>query len=213
MTSCDRIEASFSPLEICIENLDHNAWAQADPVLLSCYWSGERAPASRQATARVLWTASALFVHFVCQQQEPLVVSTAPQTYQKTLGLWDRDVCELFLLPDLAKPSCYFEFEAAPTGEWLDVALRDTTAGRETDWDYSSGMTTACRINNNEVVMAIRVPWSHQMAKPEAGDEWRANLCRCVGAGEHRGYLAWKPTFTPLPNFHVPTRFGRLLFT
>ena len=39
------------------------------------------------------------------------------------MGLWDRDVCEIFIAPDEHVIERYFEFEAAPTGEWLDVAI------------------------------------------------------------------------------------------
>jgi hypothetical protein len=212
MSGPDRFEAAHSSIEVRVDDLDHDAWNLTTPVLLSHYWCGETAPASRHARARLLWTESALLAHFVCQQQEPLIINSTPQTEKKTLRLWDRDVCELFLLPDLTKPDCYFEFEAAPTGEWLDVALRKTVDGRETDWEYSSGMTTAARLHGNEVIIAIRIPWGGQLGKPNAGDEWGMNLCRCVGSGKGRGYLAWRPTFTPLPNFHVPKRFGKLLF-
>jgi hypothetical protein len=39
------------------------------------------------------------------------------------------------------------------------------------------------------------------------------NLCRCVGEDPDRGYLAWRPTHTAEPNFHVPTAFGTIVFT
>jgi hypothetical protein len=42
------------------------------------------------------------------------VVSDKPQTEKKTMGLWDRDVCEIFIAPDEHAIERYFEFEAAP---------------------------------------------------------------------------------------------------
>ena len=44
-------------------------------------------------------------------------------------------------------------------------------------------------------------------------EQWRANLFRCVGSGDTRGYLAWQPTRTPEPAFHLPAAFGWLKFT
>jgi alpha-galactosidase len=41
---------------------------------------------------------------------------------------------------------------------------------------------------------------------------WRANFYRVEGTTEPRSYLAWQPTGTPEPNFHVPAAFGRLRF-
>ena len=41
---------------------------------------------------------------------------------------------------------------------------------------------------------------------------WRANFYRVEGKSEPRAYLAWQPTSTPQPNFHVPSAFGKLRF-
>jgi alpha-galactosidase len=56
------------------------------------------------------------------------------------------------------------------------------------------------------------VPWQAFGRAPEKHETWRANLFRCIGAGEERGYLAWQPTRTAKPNFHVPEAFGKLIF-
>ena len=177
--------------------------------------SGAEAPAGRWAEARVLWTEEALLVRFVCRQTEPLIVTDAPRLDQKTVGLWERDVCEIFVAPCVHDPERYSEFEIAPTGEWLDLALRQLPDGkREADWNYRSGMTAAARIDEGSVTMALSIPFiALAGAPPRAGECWRVNLYRCVGEGPTRGYLAWRPTLTPQPDFHVPHRFGWLEFT
>ena len=192
--------------------LDDAAWERARPVRLTRYWSGEEAPAGRQAEARALWSAEGLCVRFVCRQAEPPVVSRAPRVDRKTIGLWERDVCEIFVAPGADAPERYFEFEAAPTGEWLDLAIRWRPAGRETGWEYRSGMTADAHAVPGSVIIMITVPWAAFGHTPAAGERWRVNLFRCVGAGETRGYLAWQPTRTPEPNFHVPASFGWLEF-
>ena len=176
------------------------------------YWSGEDAPAERHMEARLAWSAEALFVRFDCRQFEPLVVSPEPQTLSKTVGLWERDVCEIFVAPDESQPERYFEFEAAPTGEWLDLGIRQLPGARETDWEFHSGMTAAARIGRDSVTIAMRVPWEGLGRAPRAGQSWRVNLFRCIGSGDGRGYLAWQPTRTERPNFHLPAAFGRLRF-
>jgi hypothetical protein len=60
--------------------------------------------------------------------------------------------------------------------------------------------------------MALKVPWSAFGRKPRPGDVWLGNLFRCVGKDPNRGYLAWSPTLTKVPNFHVPERFGEFVF-
>jgi hypothetical protein len=192
--------------------LDHAAWNKAQAVSITRYWSGHEAPVERHAEARLLWSDEALCVRFVCQQAEPLVLSAAPRKDQKTIGLWDRDVCEIFIAPDARRPERYFEFEAAPTGEWLDLEIRWKPEARETDWDFHSGMTSAARIGSNSVTIAMRIPWKALGRVPQTGERWRGNLFRCVGAGEGRGYLAWRPTHTEQPDFHVPSVFGEIIF-
>ena len=194
--------------------LDHAEWTRARAVRLTRYWSGETAPPERQGEARLLWDEHALYARFVCEQHEPLIANADPQRERKTIGLWDRDVCEMFVAPRADDVGSYFEFEVAPTGEWLDLAVRFTARGRETEWDFYSGMNVATRINSDSITLAMRVPWDAfgGVEVPRVGERWRVNLFRCIGAGETRGYLAWQPTHAPEPNFHVPEKFGWLRF-
>ncbi len=208
----ERVEARYIAVEMDADDMDNPLWASVRPLLITKYWSGEEAPAERHAEVRLLWSEEALYVRFDCPQREPLVVSGEPQTERKTLGLWDRDVCEIFIAPDVREPERYFEFEAAPTGEWVDLAIRWTPEGRATDWEFDSGMTTAARILLDRIRVSIRIPWKALGRAPRAGERWRANLFRCVGSGDARGYLAWQPTRTEKASFHVPSVFGWIEF-
>ena len=201
-------------LDLMAGDLDHAVWDEVHAVSIVRYWSGEAAPLDRHAQARLVWSDAALCVRFVCRQNEPLVVSDAPETTTKTLGLWDRDVCEIYVAPDASAPERYFEFEAAPTGEWLDLAIHHARGRRETDWEYASGMSAAARIEAEWIKISMRIPFTAFGRMPQIGERWRANLFRCIGRGEAhaRGYLAWQPTYAAQPNFHVPQVFGWLEF-
>lgn len=198
--------------EFSVHRFDRESWNEAEEVLIEKYWSGDRAPAGRHCKARLLWSKDALYVRFDAAQTEPLVVSENPQLRTKTEGLWDRDVCEIFVAPDAKRPHKYFEFEVAPTGEWIDLAIEQKTEGRETDFEYDSKMHTAACVETNRVLMLIKIGWQAFGKTPAPGDVWRGNIFRCVGAGETRGYLAWRPTETAAPNFHVPEAFGEFVF-
>jgi hypothetical protein len=197
---------------LSIGDLDNPDWQGAPSINITRYWSGATAPIERHTEVRICWDEEALSVRFVCSQHEPLIISSNPVTDKKTLGLWDRDVCEIFVAPDAMKPERYFEFEAAPTGEWVDLGILMTPSGRETDWDYHSGMSAVARVQPDRVIVGMSIPWSESIPKPERREEWRINLFRCVGPGLER-YLAWQPTRTSQPNFHVPEAFGWLRFT
>jgi Carbohydrate family 9 binding domain-like len=207
-----QIKARHIATVLNVTDLDSAEWEKANTVRLERYWSGEPAPPGRQAEARILWSQNALHLRFVYDQTEPLVVSSNPQTRDKTRGLWDRDVCEIFIAPDPDVIERYFEFEAAPTGEWLDVAIHWAPEKRESDWEFRSHMTTAARMEKNRVTIGMRIPWNQWIHKPQKGERWRVNLFRCMGKDPDRGYVAWQPTRTPTPNFHVPQVFGWLVF-
>ena len=198
--------------ELDIARFDDNAWDAAAPVIIDKYWSGEPAPPGRTAEVRLLWSDKDLYVRFDAAQTEPLVVSDSPELSQKAMGLWERDVCEIFIAPDAARPNKYFEFEIAPTGEWLDLAIELDGDQRITDAEYNSKVRHAARIDKDRVNMSLAIPFASLGSTPASGDWWLGNLFRCVGSGSSRGYLAWQPTFTDKPNFHVPTCFAPFLF-
>jgi alpha-galactosidase len=199
------------------DQLDHADWEKAKPVAIVRKWSGEPTTSGRFTEARIVWSEESLTIRFVCPDAEPLLVNSNPQVEKKTLGLWHKDVFEIFIAPEAETPDRYFEFEAAPTGEWVDLAISFAPSGsvatgkRQTDSEFHSGMTAAASIANGWTSVAICIPWSDAIPKPRRGDDWRVNLFRCVGTGDDR-YLAWLPTHTAEPNFHVPEAFGRLRF-
>lgn len=205
------IVAPFTETEVPVGDFEHPAWASAQPAYIHRYWSGADAPLSRHAEARIIWSVDSLMVRFMCNQSEPLVVNPIPQLNAKTVSLWERDVCEFFVAPDAAQPRRYLEFEVAPTGEWLDLAIELIEGVRHTDWGFHSGMTAAAYVAGEQVILGMRLPWNESLPRPQVGGVWRVNLFRCVGLGVER-YLAWQPTGTPEPNFHVPEAFGQLEF-
>jgi hypothetical protein len=194
------------------DDFENQIWGQCEPVQIDQYWSGEPAIESRHAEARICWSEDALHVRFIGRQHEPLIVTDRPDTDHETLGLWDRDVCEIFLAPDAAQPWRYFEFEAAPTGEWVDLGITVTPEGRETDWEFTSGLKTAAKLEGERLLVGMKIPWSESLPRPQRGAVWRVNVFRCVGPEAPERYLAWLPPRTPEPNFHVPDVFGTLRF-
>jgi hypothetical protein len=208
----DTFEIIHIARDFTVGELDDPAWLKAKQVEVATYWSGEKAPKGRHFTARLLWSDRALYIRFEADQDEPLVVSTKPDLTRKTMNLWDRDVCEIFIAPNRSKPNKYFEFEVAPTGEWIDVGIEVLPHKRISDWKYASGMQTAARIEEGKVISAMRIEWAALGKSPVAGDQWLGNIFRCVGKDPGRGYLAWQPTMTPHPAFHVPSKFGKFVF-
>jgi len=206
------LNVKFVDKDFDIKRLHDPVWDAADKVEIGTYWSGQAAPAGRHFTAQLLWSRSALYVRFVGIQDEPLVVADKPDLSKKSIGMWDRDVSEIFIAPNAKTPNKYFEFEVAPNGEWIDLGIEVLPDKRVTDWKYASGMRSAAHVEKDKVVSAIKVDWKALGKMPGVGDKWRGNLFRCVGKDPNRGYVAWHPTLTREPTFHIPERFGEFVF-
>ena len=207
-----KTQIKYIKTDFPISEFENKVWKKAKEISVGKYWSGDDAPKGRQFKARLLWSETAIYVRFEANKGEPLIVSEKPNLTSKTRGLWDRDVCEIFIAPHPQEVNRYFEFEAAPTGEWIDLAIHLTPAKRETDWEFHSGMTAAASVTADRVTIAMHIPWDDWIHKPQKGEKWRVNLFRCVGTGDER-YMAWQPTRTAEPNFHVSEVFGWLEFS
>jgi alpha-galactosidase len=208
-----QVKVSHIEIDFPIGEFDHASWEKAQEIRIENYWSGEKAEIGRCAKAKLLWSDSAFYIRFNANQTEPLIVNDAPNLKTKTVGLWNRDVCEVFIAPNIKEPERYFEFEIAPTGERLDLQIHQTPEKRKTNFDYDSGMQSAAKIEKDKILMAMKIRWEAFGKTPRANDVWKGNLFRCVGSGATRGYLAWQPTQTAQPNFHVPEAFGEFEFT
>ncbi|MGD9905111.1 MAG: carbohydrate-binding family 9-like protein [Vicinamibacterales bacterium] len=193
-------------------DLSRPHWRRGPEVALARQWSGEAAPAGLETTVRLLWTAADLWVGFACRYVE-LDIDEAPDASVERAALWERDVCEIFVRsaaePDAAS---YKEFEVAPTAQWCDLAIRRPRL--DVDWHWQSGMRTAAAIDaaRRRFTAVMQIPFAALGGPPTAGDRWRANLFRVGRIDGRRHYLAWAPTGTPAPDFHVPDRFVPLRF-
>ena len=58
----------------------------------------------------------------------------------------------------------------------------------------------------------MAIPFSAFEIAPQVGDEWEANLFRISRLNGVRQFLAYSPTLTEKPNYHVPEKFVKLKF-
>lgn len=190
----------------------HPAWRDATMATLATSWRGDAIPVELSTTARLAWTPHELWMGFECAYTE-LDVDDEPDASHERHGLWERDVCEAFVQsPRETGPAAYKEFEVAPTGQWLDVAVR--TPRLDVDWHWNSGMRTFATIDRGTGVWraVMAVPFTAFGGAPRDGERWRVNLFRIARLDGVRQYLALSPTGTEAPDFHVPARFVPLEF-
>jgi predicted TIM-barrel fold metal-dependent hydrolase len=197
-----RVQNDFAP----DGTLKHSAWEKAVPARLEYQSRDSSARPDLSTTVRALWSDAYLYLAFTCPFTELTVFEPADLAKER-MGLWERDVVEAFIGPTPSEPRRYLEFEVAPTGEKLDVAIQLP----EKDFAWSSGFHAAVQVDQNKKIWTAewRIPLSSISGeKPAPGVVWNLNLYRADRA--NNGYLAWSPTLTN--TFHAPERFGQLRF-
>lgn len=140
--------------------------------------------------------------------------------YERDSELWREDVVEVFLQPEVR--DSYYEFEASPNGTLFDARVLFPGPTRETmsvdvRWNCAGFRAWVRRVfdrpGHTTLEVVMRIPFSCLTGMPPArGDSWRANFYRIDRSSQGDMFAAWSPTLTPKPDFHVPDRFGRLLF-
>src|SRR3977135_327394 len=83
---------------------------------------------------RAFWTDSDLYLLFISPYSE-LNLWLPGDNSKDRLKLWDRDVVEFFLGDDWTNIKHYREFEIAPTGDWVDLAIDLTRDSYGADWN------------------------------------------------------------------------------
>jgi alpha-galactosidase len=184
------------------------AWERAHPIVFSSDWQGENAEAGRETLVRVLWSQKYLYVRFECHYRELFTFEDSEPNGRRD-HLWDRDVAEAFLQPDPSRERFYREFEVSPNGMWVDLDI--FPGGRA---DLGSGLQRSAFLDKKSQTWSAELAISMKSltTKFDPSAIWRANFYRVEGRNEPRAYLAWQPTHTPQPNFHVPKAFGKLRF-
>lgn len=200
--------------------LDDPAWATAQPLFLDLS-SGSGAP-ERPTQVRACWDQVNLYVAFICQDPD-----IWGNYLRRDDPIYEEEVVEVFLCPS-GDLSTYFEFEVSPRNVQFDALIFNpegnlSSSKADLSWDCL-GWESAVRV---EGTLADRTDidqvWTVEMAIPFAslsgaphlpplpGEEWKANFYR-IDQTPTPEYSAWSLTFRSPPDFHVPSRFGRLIF-
>jgi hypothetical protein len=184
------------------------AWESAPAVRFAQDWQGKNSDPQRETAVQLLWTSENLFLKFTAGYRTITVFDDADANGRRNL-LWERDVAEVFLQPPEMSGRHYTEFEVSPNGFWIDLEIRPTDKR-----DLQSGLKRRATIDEHKMTWEAELvlPMQSLTAHFDPQHPWRVNFYRVEGAREPRFYSAWRPTGTPVPNFHVPESFGTLIF-
>lgn len=183
-------------------------WQRASAISFCWDWQGKNPDAGRETKVRVLWSDHTLYLRFESQYRELFLFEDSDANGRRD-HLWDRDVAEAFLQPHPSRERYYREFEVSPNGMWIDLDIFPGGLA-----DLKSGLQRSVFLNRESHNWAaeLAIPFTALTAHFDPTAVWRANFYRIEGTKEPRTYLAWQPTNTGEPNFHVPSAFGTLRF-
>lgn len=210
---------------------DEAAWQEVDPVDLVdvSFLSGDRYH-TRRTEARMLWDEQYLYFYF--SAADPDVWSTYGQ---RDMQLYEEEVLEIFIDPD-GDGQNYAEVELNPLNTVFDLLLTKPWSRSGKGYDtWNPALLSAVQITgtlNNAADVdqswsaEIALPWAGlasppldiagpRSLPPQAGDEWRLNIYRFErvrqnGTQSEEQASAWSPVGKV--DFHVPERFGRVVF-
>lgn len=199
--------------------LDEPAWRDAPRTeVFVNTMSG--APADPRTTARITWDEANLYVAFDVEDGFLKSDLSGHDPH-----LWEQDTVEIMVDPG-GDGRNYFELQLAPTGEIFDTRYdrrRVPQPFGHTRWDSGMRGATEVRgaVNDDEAdegyVAEMAIPWTAfahgdpPAAPPQPGEEWRIALYVLdARADGNQGGVGWSPPL--VGDFHVPERFGRVVF-
>ena len=182
---------------------------------------------TQQTEVRLLWDDGFLYVSFVCHDR--FIYNTYTQPDDPVFS--NQDCVEVFLNPD-KDPRTYAELDLSP-GNVLWSGLSYRPAYPEKPHYFFTAFNPRGLITGAHVTGELNAErqssllWSAEYAipfdclgtaphrPPQAGESWRANFYRIdlVKKGKPKDqveFAAWSPP--GLLNFHVPHRFGEIVF-
>src|SRR5579871_1454512 len=162
----------------------HSAtWAHAASTWITKDCTHEIDYPKLKTEVRGFWTDTDLYLLFTCPYSV-LNLWLPADNSKDHINLWDRDVVEFFLGDDWKDIKHYREFEIAPTGDWVDLAIDLNKNSYDAKWN--SGYQKLGRIDEKAHIWyaATRVPLKSVSTQTvKAGTKWRANLYRIDGVG------------------------------
>jgi uncharacterized protein (DUF362 family) len=195
---------------LAIDGTADAAWSAAPPITFGTDWSGAKTKASTRV--RAAWSKGALYLLWELEGAGIEVDASRPVKTERE-KLYEEDCVEVFFTPDAASPARYYEVEVGPLGHFFDIAIdRSTSATKKSDTAWSSQPEIATKVDRERhratIEIALRSP--DIVRALGAGKKLPFALYRMEGKSP-RLYLAWSPTKTAKPNFHVPEAFGTLV--
>ncbi len=202
--------------------LAERTWSRVDPVggFLLADGSGEP---QLPTEVRACWDKRNLYLAFVA-----IDTDIWGKMRERDDPIYEEEVVEVFLCSggDVTR---YYEFEFSPHNVVFDAKIECPESGdrsrmkADVGWDCEGLQSAVAVVGTLDDARDVDERWTVEVALPFSqigrdgrapveGVRWRMNLYRIDRGGEGE-FSCWSPTLADPPNFHVPARFGHLMFS
>jgi hypothetical protein len=202
--------------------LTERLWSRVEPV--GDFWLGDGLERPQLPTeVKLCWDEANLYIGYLCIDSD--IWGTMRNRDDR---LYEEEVAEAFLSSggDVTR---YYEFNFSPHNVVYDAQVECPEHGDrslmkvDVSWDCAGLRSAVQVVGTLDDHSDIDQHWTVEVALPFSqigrggrtaadGERWRANFYRIDRAGEGEG-SCWSPTLAKPPNFHVPERFGHLIFS
>ena len=207
--------------------LDEPAWKTA-PTTGAFVNTMTGAAGDIKVEAKLLWDDQNLYVAF-----ENVDTDVASSMTKRDDHLWGEDADEVMIDAD-GDGKTYVELQVGPNGNIFDTYLpsrrvwEDGMTPKRERYSWNSKTKAAVKVDgtlnksgdqDKGWTSEIAIPLSDvnglntpgAKVPPAYGDTWRLNLYRMDGKGNEQKAAGWAPPMEG--DFHVPARFGQIVFT
>ncbi|MFN0169220.1 MAG: carbohydrate-binding family 9-like protein [Bryobacteraceae bacterium] len=200
--------------------LDEPAWFAAPdmgPLHFTWYKSGKK----EQTAVKLLWDDEFLYVAHLSRDSH---ISAKHPEHDGNIP--EDDCFEIMFAPDPDKPNVYFNVEWNVIGGYVDnFRPNGPKQPRAPKWDVEglkiAGSYAGTLNDDSDTdqywLVEVALPFRNfaQYSKsvpPQPGQSWNFNINRHGGKTDPQ-YSQWSSGDTPVPSFHTPHRFGRIVFS
>lgn len=165
------------------------------------------------AQAQLCWGEDAIYLRMEATEPNIRKVETDP------LADICHDSCLEFFVQPTDAPT-YLNFEINPLGNYLigqgDNSVVDNRL-RVIVPDFAERMAIKVEFTDTGWVLSYKIPFDflrlfYPQFEAKVGLKIRANCYKCGDETVKAHYLAWSPTVSEEPQFHLPQYFGQLIF-
>lgn len=196
-----------SPAVVVDGKID-DVWSATPAVTFDTDWSGKASPTGASTKVRALWTENAFYMLWEISGTGLDTDHSRPIDVERE-NLYKEDCVEIFFTPNPAEPKKYFEIELGPYGHYFDLSIDRKANTSDIRWSSGAQIGTSQDPANHSAIIEVAFTSPDIVRSLRSGTNLPINMFRMEGKGPQQ-YLAWSPTRTPRPNFHVPEAFGTL---